>query len=762
LEADLAEQDFSPPRVARFGLFEADFDLGELRREGRLVPLQEHPFLVLTSLLENPGHEISREHLRRLLWPDQEFLDFENGINTAVGRLRQALGDSAENPRFIATRRGHGYRFVAPVTWLARESSEEGGAAQSMSPATYSPAVHVAGGRIARAPGSEASALGQAFGAPTARERLWMGTSVLLLAFLLVTLGFAFSSRRSLPVSGDPMRFPIFLPDNMSLASDAVLAPDGQRIAFAARGPSGTSVLMVRAFTSSETRILSDTEGASNPFWSPDSQWIGFFAEGKLKRVGLSGEAPRTLAHVGPRHRTGTWSRDGIIVFAADYALYRVGAEGGIPVSVTTLDVAAGEVFHDDPFFLPDGRHVVYSIRAKGIFVGSIHSSEKKQLLDGASSRPCYVPSGQLLFVREGVLLGQPFDANRQMLSAEATALIEGVATFSAASNGTLAYTRAGATRLMWFDRAGRQLDTVPDSDGLGNPALSLDETQVAANRRFWGREGQTVWFADIKRRLITRFTADTTSRSQPLWSPDGKSIAYTSGGDLFSAAIDGTRPQLLLRTSAPKFLHDWSRDGRYVVYSSLDPTTKLDLWLLPTFGDGKPVPHLRTTFNELAGQISADGRWIAYESDESGSREIYLESFPTPGSKRRASNNGGTEPRWRRDGRELFYLAPDRKLMAVDVRVRGGLDLGTPRVLFQTNANTVGRNSYALTSDGQRFLIETRNDPVGSAPVTVVLNWTALLNRYEGGVRRAVGRLSSLGNNDEAHPAPPTTSPED
>jgi dipeptidyl aminopeptidase/acylaminoacyl peptidase len=384
-----------------------------------------------------------------------------------------------------------------------------------------------------------------------------------------------------------------------------------------------------------------------------------------------------------------------------------------------------------EPIFLPDGRHYLSYVpgadsKQAGTYVGSVDSADRTRLLDIFHDRPAYSPDGHLLFVEHQVLMAQPFDTTRLRLSGAPIPLEEHVSSFSVAQGNTLAFTKDVATELAWFDRTGHLIESIPHSEGLGNPVLSPDDSRIAANRRV--TLGQGIWLADVSRPVVSRFTVGLSA--QPVWSPDGHDIVFSSGGDLYRRSVDGGgEAELLLKTPEVKFPHDWSSDRRFIVYATNSSITHWDLWLLPLSGDRKPMPFLRTEFNEFQGQVSSDGRWIAYVSDESGVSDVFIQSFPVPGSKRQVSTAGGKEPKWRRDGKELFYLAPDRSLMAVEVTTGQGLDVSVPKVLFHTHASDAdGRNRYAVSRDGQRFLIESRVNHPASTSITVVLNWPTVL----------------------------------
>jgi dipeptidyl aminopeptidase/acylaminoacyl peptidase len=298
------------------------------------------------------------------------------------------------------------------------------------------------------------------------------------------------------------------------------------------------------------------------------------------------------------------------------------------------------------------------------------------------------------------------------------------------AADGVLAYvSRADSARLAWFDRAGHPLRTFESSIGLGNPALSPDESEVAGGQIDPDAGIPQMWRVDLHRDMRSRLVTGPRPIVQALWASAGDDIVFSFGADLYRRSASGSGPgTLLLHAAEPALAHAWSADGRYIVYATVNGETRWDLWLLPLFGDRKPTPLVRTPFNEFQAQISPDGRWLAYASDETGTYEIHVQTFPTPARKHRISTHGGTEPQWRGDGRELFYLSTDGKLMSVDVGSREMFESGEPRPLFQARVAGIARNHYVAARDGSRFLITTQPEPTAATPITVELNWTTLL----------------------------------
>jgi WD40 repeat protein len=508
----------------------------------------------------------------------------------------------------------------------------------------------------------------------------------------------------------------------------------------------------VRSLDTLAAQSLAGTDGASSPFWSPDSRFLGFFADGKLRKIEVSGGPPTTLCDA-PNNRGGTWSRNGMIVFnpANGVALQKVPAAGGAPAAATVL--GPDETAHRRPFFLPDGRHFLYTATVGGqagmpLYVASLDSTERKLLLRSDSNNVLYT-QGHLLFLRETTLMAQPFDARRLLLTGDAFPIAEQIQTsstsppnglFSASENGVLAYQTGNAvagSQLVWFDRTGKQLGVVGDTAVYSDLELSPDGKQAAVSLFQRGGTGRDIWLYDLTRGLRTRFTFDPSGELdlESIWSPDGSRVVFNSNRkghfDLYQKASGGAgAEELLLEDNRDKYPVSWSPDGRFILYISNGGPTGNDLFVLPLAGDRKPVPFLQTPFNEAPGQFSPDGRWVVYASDESGRREVYVAPFPGPGGKWQISTGGGANPRWRRDGTEIFYLSDDNKLMAATVNGKGtSFEVGTVKPLFQTRLTTL-RYEYGVSADGQRFLINAAPESVASAPFTVVLNWTAGLKK--------------------------------
>ncbi len=529
------------------------------------------------------------------------------------------------------------------------------------------------------------------------------------------------------------------------------LSPDGRHLAFVGESGVGGAGLWIRAVEALEARMLPGTEGAGLPFWSPDSQFIGFFAGGQLKKVAVSGEPPETLCEVASLSFGGTWNRDDVIVFASGLdRLYGVSASGGEPSPVTEVDQSL-HTGHLWPQFFPDGRRFLFlAFRPggddNGIYVGSLDSSEVQRVM-AAEYMARYTPPGYLLYAREGTLMAQPFDADAVQLTGDPVRLVDQVNSnpttrlvgFSVSENGGLAYRdggREGVTQLVWFDRSGELLGEASQPGLHNNPALSPDATRVAVERRETASTAADIWILDLTRGTPSRFTFDPGADQFPTWSPDGRQIAFRSdrqggGSQIYRKNASGTgEAELLLESEAIKVPMEWSQDGAWLSFFDLGSQGNYDLWVLPLAENRDPIPFLQTPFADSLGRLSPDSRWMAYMSDESGQFEIYVQSFPESGGKWQISTSGGVVPQWRGDGNELFYLGLDGNLMAVDIEADGDTPVaGIPQVLFPINGPTVlQRNNYDVTADGQRFLVNAFVEDAVRAPITWVLNWTAEL----------------------------------
>ncbi len=471
-------------------------------------------------------------------------------------------------------------------------------------------------------------------------------------AMLLVTLGVTWAYFKRQPAADGRVFKTSILPPEKSSFGQIAVSPDGRHLAFTAT-TGGKEQLWVRELDSTEARALAGTQGATYPFWSPDSRFIGFFADGRLKKIEFTGGPVQTLYEVLGTPFGGAWSRAGTILCVHPRVeLWRISATGGEVTQVTTLDRSRQEGGHTFPTFLPDDHHFL--------------NGQRRQYL--------------------------------------------------------------------WVDRRGQQINSLDVAAGNFQFWLSPDEKRFIADRLDTQPGNLDLGLCDVSGGKTERFTFDPAADFNPIWSPDGSRIVWTSIRDgianLYQKAASGAGEDTLLwKSDNTKVPTDWSRDGHFIIYHEFDPKTKRDAWVLPVTGSGekKPFRALGTEANEMAGTLSPDGRWLAYASDASGRYEVYVQSFPGGVGMRQVSNGGGIGPRWRRDGRELFYYAGDGKLMAAPVRSGESFEMGAAVSLFEFRAGTIQLiTPYAVTGDGQRFLINAVVETEPNAPLTVVVNWAA------------------------------------
>jgi serine/threonine protein kinase/Tol biopolymer transport system component len=592
------------------------------------------------------------------------------------------------------------------------------------------------------------------------RKRLWMagaGIAVLL-------AGLVWFLRMPSVAPAPVTRFQVLPPENTIFASlisagKIRLSPDGLQLGFVARTPGAPDRIWVRPLNSFAAHALAGTEGAGHIFWSWDSRFIAFFADGKLKKTEVGAATPTAIQVVCsvPDGRGGSWGRQDVILFSrlSQTSIYRVAASGGTPSPALTLDQSNGEKWQTWPSFLPDGRHFMYlshpvtSQHPRGVYLAALDSGGRTPLLQQEVSNAEYAPPGYLFFVHERTLMAQPFDANRLRVTGDAFALESRIGfasvsggNFSVSENGTLAYGTGddiATTQPAWYDRAGNRLGTIAEPGGYRQPQLSLDGSKLVIERLDLDSRASDIWMYDLVRGVSSRLTYGPGWQFMPVMSGDATHIGFASvhnGISLLQKSATGVgEGELLVTSNASQYLCDWSRDGKFVLFVREGEGTKEDLWILPMSGGRKPFPFLQTEFSEEQGQFSPDGKWIAYSSDETGRPEVYVQSFPASGAKSRISKNGGTQPRWRGDGREIFYLSADRRMMATPVvSASSHFEAGTPAALFQTKMASIDGElgpyvifNYAVTGDGKRFLL---NEPAGEEAlpaVSVVLNWRSI-----------------------------------
>jgi Tol biopolymer transport system component len=548
----------------------------------------------------------------------------------------------------------------------------------------------------------------------------------------------------------DPRRLSLALvpPEGTALngfSGIPAVSPDGHRVAFVGT-TAGRNNLWVRELDSTAARSLPGTDGASYPFWSPDSHSLGFFAEGKLKKIETTGGLAVSLCD-SPASAGGSWSSTGVIIFTRPYngGIMRIPEEGGNPQPVAKGDGNNGFA-QRFPWFLPDGRQFLYlrlydEPEKSGIYVSSLDSNESRFLLPALSNAEYAVP-GYLLYVRERSLMAQPFDAGPARITGRALTLVEDIdyqaenrrGEFSASGNGVLVYTsgsKVGLTQLTWFDRDGKQVGTVGTPAGMQWPAISPDGKSVVVDQLEPNSGAQNLWLHDLVRGTQTRLTFNSRLNRYVVWSPDGGHIAFVSNRDgffrIYRKAISGAEPEQIVHSTPAAWPDDWSHDGQRLIVE-VPPggsNETNDLWVVPLSGDRKPQPLLNSKARERWGRLAPDGRWLAYASDESSRSEIYVTTFPNPGGKWQVSIGGGSMPVWRHDGKELFFLSPERKLMAVAVKGGDRFEAGAPTPLFETNI-AVGPNVRFDVGPNGRFLIPVQPQQTGNTTMTVRINWNA------------------------------------
>jgi len=580
-----------------------------------------------------------------------------------------------------------------------------------------------------------------------ARSRLAIASALALTALVAAASG-AWWARASLPLR--EVRMELTTPPTSD--SSVAVSPDGRTVIFVGR-TAGRSKLWLRTLDSATARPLAGTDRGTRPFWSPDGKSIGFFADVNLKRMDIDGGSVKTLLSSAVVALGGTWNAEGTILYGDNPGgpILRTSASGADPAPVTTIGLPE-QRGHSFPEFLPDGRHFLYFVTgapdSRGVYVGTLDSPETHRLFDAESHAVYAAATGHLLFVREGHLLAQRFDVDRLVVEGSPFPISDQVAgstTVSASPAGAIAFRTPpedrGQRQLAWVDRSGRETDKVvyPDNSVLG-PALSPDGQRIAVYRFL--NDNMDIWAYETRRRSWERITFDPGDDIFPLWARDGASVIF--GGvrkgqgrlgmvDLYQTAVDGSQrgETLLLSTPDGKFPMDLSPDGRVLLYSMLVPNRGWDIWALPLQGERKPFEVAQTEFNEGLPQFSPDGKWIAYQSNKTGQYEVYLRPFPGPGADTRVSTEGGTQPSWNANSKEVFYIGADDRLMSVPVRFspdHTSIEVGAPVGLFATRVGStafnVFRRQYLVGPDGQSFVLNSTLGDANASPISLILDW--------------------------------------
>ena len=535
-----------------------------------------------------------------------------------------------------------------------------------------------------------------------------------------------------------------------------ILSPDGERLVFSAVGSDGRQLLWVRPLNSAVAKPLDGTDGATFPFWSADSRSLGFFANGKLNRIDLSGGPPLALCNIAIG-RGGTWGADGTILFTPNVSspVFRIAASGGTAQQVTKLNGSLNERSHRWAQWLPDNKHFLFFaqravVGTGGVYVGSLDSGASKLIMQN-DSNAVYSPSGNLLFVREGILMAQRFDARQLRLDGDAVPLVGHVgvnaitsrAIFAVSETGIMVYEAGNATgdtdQLIWYDRTGKQIEATGTPGLYLEPSVSADSRKLAISGLPGGTGNLNIWVFDLARATKTRLTFPPSSDRQPNWAPDGKSVAFVSNRNgpphIYLNSSDGTgAPTALTVDDASEFAPRFSADGRYLLFERLSerPDSRREIWGVPLSDDRNAFPVIQSQYDVYAPALSPDGKWLAYESRESGRPEICVIPFFHGTGKWEVSSAGGVQPRWRRDGRELFYISTDNKIMSAEITEQGSsLLIGEVQSLFQVNpVPFAGGSNYDVTGDGKKFVVASLAASQVSEPLTLVVNWLALLKQ--------------------------------
>jgi serine/threonine protein kinase/Tol biopolymer transport system component len=601
--------------------------------------------------------------------------------------------------------------------------------------------------------GSQAGAPATVVSRRKSRERVaWGLAAVLFLLTVASVTGYLARASKPAPV----IRSSIQIPEKQFVSFLAV-SPDGTRLVFSAGALGAQPSLWMRRLDGSQSEPIPGTEEAAFPFWSPDGQFLAFFADGKLKKVDLSGGPVVTICEA-ERAVGGTWGRDGTILFTPTPSspLYRVPSSGGKPAPATKLDQKRHETTHRYPHFLPDGRHFLYAAAnlagagddpTNAIRLGSLSGGDDRLVVPGLAN-PFY-SSGYVFYAREETLFALPFDAKQLVARGEALPVAQKVSgfvnflhytPFAISETGLLVFQPdvPVPSRLVWFDRGGKELGSVGEPDLYGNLRLSPDGRKLALDIFDSRRSRSEVWAVDLSSGARTKLVSGDAQNSNPIWSPDGDRVAFASDrkgkgihSDVWVKSINGGTEELLLQSADNRIPEDWSRDGRFLSFNAIPVSGRRNqqVWFADLASGRKSTGFQTNALSQFESRISPDGRWLAFTSDESGRVEIYVVPFPSGTGKWQISAAGGALPRWRGDGQELYFLSIDNKLMAADVNVGSSFHAASPAPLFAFHPN-LNSNVFDVAADGKRFLANSVPADLSSPPLTLIANWPAALEK--------------------------------
>ncbi len=588
--------------------------------------------------------------------------------------------------------------------------------------------------------GSQAGVPGPVAARRKNRERLsWALAAVASFALLVL----AVVHIRGRPPDVHRARFLVPIPEKLNLEwyDGPAVSPDGQKFVFGARGANGKRLLWIRSLDALAAEPLAGTEGAFCPFWSPDSRFFAFLtpSDNKLKKMEASpGALVQTICEA-PEGTPGSWSRDGVILFTGPTGLRRVSAAGGEVRAA--LDLARQESVQAYPYFLPDGRNFLFFSRRagpgeSGTYLGTLGSKETRLLISTESNAYFALP-GFLIYGRGETVMAQPFSASKLRFTGEPFVIAQHVrrlsqfpaSLFGVSDTGILVYRNAGSSnvQLAWYGRDGKRLQPVGEPGEYREMALSPDGTRLALERADPRTGAQNIWILELATSILWRLTFASTNDSDLVWSPDGREVVFTKDGDLSRKTVGGGDEELLYQSGEAKYAYHWLKSGKAILFMVDNGKT---FYQLPLTGEQKPMALVKSQYAKDGLSVSSDERWATYSSFESGRWEVYLAAFPTFTEKRQISNNGGCQPVWRKDGKELFYLALDGKLMVAEIKSGTTLTAGVPRVLFQSSLQVYPNiHQYNVTADGRKFIF---GEPIneGAEQFTAVLNWAAGLQR--------------------------------